>query len=192
MTSWNEFVKTSQLRVESTRAESIVPTCSKSHLRTLSWTIIVKALISYSSLIITWLVHKSVSTQESHAEDRPQEARLSTLLSLISTKRMHERRLGMSQCNDCLTDRGWSDLIWSDLIIALILPGTVHLIAFVTDVRKERKRRFEAHEKREGHVRKEGGGRTSSPPFSLARGVAPKFPFPSLSNACNLKNPIIS
>lgn len=114
MTSWNEFVKTSQLRVESTRAESIVPTCSKSHVRTQSWTIIVKALISYSSLIITWLVHKSVSTQESHAEDRPQEARLPTLLSLISTKRMHERRLGMSQCNDCLTDRGWSDLIWSD------------------------------------------------------------------------------
>ena len=65
----------------------------------------------------------------------------------------------------------------------MLRVNTYSSFSAVADIRKGREEMVLVREKHLS-AREEGGrGTFCSPPFSLARGLAPKFPFLSLSNA---------
>ena len=65
----------------------------------------------------------------------------------------------------------------------MLRVNTYSSFSAVADIRKGREGMVLVREKHLRAREKGGRGKLSSPPFSLARGLAPKFPFLSLSNA---------
>ena len=65
----------------------------------------------------------------------------------------------------------------------MLQVNTYSSFSAVEDIRKGREGMFLVREKHLSAREKAGRGTLSSPPFSLARGLAPKFPVLSLLNA---------